>query len=235
MSIFKRLFKLGQSSAHAAIDKLEDPIKLTEQGLRDLRKDLQETMQSLAEAKAVTIRLRRESETKKSTAADYERKAILLLKKGEAGTLSPGDADRLATEALNKKEQAMQQAMVSCQSLDKQEQMVQKLQTNVQTLKSKISHWEGELVTLKSRSKVATATRKLNQQLAQVDSNGTLAMLEKMKQKVEEEEALSESYGSLQLESNVDDEINKALTQGDGANAPTSDALAALKARLKQG
>jgi len=38
MNIFKRLFKIGQAEAHSAVDKLEDPIKLTEQGIRDLKK-----------------------------------------------------------------------------------------------------------------------------------------------------------------------------------------------------
>ena len=40
MNLFKRLFKLGQSEAHSAMDKLEDPIKMTEQGIRDMKKDL---------------------------------------------------------------------------------------------------------------------------------------------------------------------------------------------------
>ena len=40
MNFFKRLFKIGQAEAHSALDKLEDPIKLTEQGIRDLKQDL---------------------------------------------------------------------------------------------------------------------------------------------------------------------------------------------------
>ena len=41
--IFQRLFKTGQAEAHAIVDKLEDPIKLSEQAIRDLKKDLQES------------------------------------------------------------------------------------------------------------------------------------------------------------------------------------------------
>ena len=40
MNVFKRLFKMGEAEAHSAIDKLENPIKLTEQGIRDLKKIL---------------------------------------------------------------------------------------------------------------------------------------------------------------------------------------------------
>ena len=61
MGIFNRIFKLGQSEAHSAIDKFEDPIKMTEQGIRDLKKDMTEAMQALAQVKSMTIRARREA------------------------------------------------------------------------------------------------------------------------------------------------------------------------------
>ena len=51
MSIFQRLFSVGKSEVNAAIDKMEDPIKMTEQGIRDLKKDLNAAMTSLAEVK----------------------------------------------------------------------------------------------------------------------------------------------------------------------------------------
>ena len=56
MSVFKRIFKVTQSETHALVDKIEDPIKMTEQGIRDLKKDLQQAMTSLAEVKATAIR-----------------------------------------------------------------------------------------------------------------------------------------------------------------------------------
>ena len=37
MNIFRRLFKIGQAEANSAIDGMEDPIKMTEQGIRDLK------------------------------------------------------------------------------------------------------------------------------------------------------------------------------------------------------
>ena len=75
MSIFARLFKVGQAQAHNIVDKLEDPIKLTEQGIRDLKKDLQGAMQGLAEVKGIAIRLGKESEEARRHAEEYERKA----------------------------------------------------------------------------------------------------------------------------------------------------------------
>jgi phage shock protein A len=81
MSIFKRLFKIGQAEAHSVIDKLEDPIKLTEQGIRDMKKDLDKSLQALAEVKAMEIRSRGDIKKHQEVAKDYERKAMLILKK----------------------------------------------------------------------------------------------------------------------------------------------------------
>jgi phage shock protein A len=71
MSIFQRIFKVGQSQAHAIVDRLEDPIKLTEQGIRDLKRDLQSAMAGLAEVKGVAIRLTKEAEDAKRQAGEY--------------------------------------------------------------------------------------------------------------------------------------------------------------------
>ena len=85
--IFQRLFKTGQAEAHAIVDKLEDPIKMSEQAIRDLKKDLQESLKALAEVKAISIRLKRESEDHQRRAVDYERKAMLLLQKSQSGQM----------------------------------------------------------------------------------------------------------------------------------------------------
>ena len=71
MSVFKRLFKIGQAEAHTIVDKLEDPIKLTEQGIRDLKKDLDESLKALAEVKAMSIRAKKESAEARSRAKSY--------------------------------------------------------------------------------------------------------------------------------------------------------------------
>lgn len=233
LSIFRRLFRVAEAETHAVIDKIEDPVKLTEQGIRDLKRDLTTNLQSIAEAKAVLIKLRRDAEEKKELAASYEKKAILLLKKAEGGLLDQTEADRLASEALNKKEAALAQVLSSTRDLEAQEKQTDQLQTVINRLKSNISKWENELITLKARAKVAQASKKLNKQLAQVDSEGTMALLEKMKAKVTEDEALAASYGEIAaIETNLDAEIDQALGSG---SQSSSDSLAALKAKLRGG
>ena len=99
-------------------------------------------------------------------------------------------------------------------------------------MRSNISHYENELKTLKARAKVSETTKKLNKQMSQIDSSGTISMLERMKEKVEQDEALAEAYGDIATESkSVDDEIDKVLE--DEPATAASDSLAALKAKMK--
>lgn len=232
MQFLKRLFKIGQAEAHSAIDKLEDPIKLTEQGIRDMKKDLDKSLKALAEVKAMAIRARNDIESYNENASDYEEKAMLLLQRAEKGELDPAEADRLATEALVKKEENRKAADEASVQKERFEQSVSQLEGNVKNIKSNISKWEAELKTLKARVKVSNATKNLNKQLAQIDSTDTVSLLERMKDKVAQEEALAESYGEIANESrSVDQDIDKAL---DGSKvSKASDELAALKAKMK--
>ncbi|NIM16901.1 MAG: PspA/IM30 family protein [Candidatus Aminicenantes bacterium] len=230
MGVFSRLFKVGQAEAHALVDKLEDPIKMTEQGIRDLKKDCQAAMESLAQVKALAIRMKKDAEDHKKQAAEYERKAMLLLQKMQGGELDAGEAERLATEALGKKEEAETKSLQFQQDYNTQKDMGDKLQVKVEKLKQTIRQYENDLVTLRARAKTAQSMRKINQQLSNVDSSGTIAMLEKMKTKVNEEESLAEAYGDISaVGGSVDEEIDKAL---EGPSAKTADSLKALKAKM---
>lgn len=230
MNIFSRLFKIGQSEAHSAIDNLENPIKLTEQGIRDMKVDLDKSLHALAEVKAMAIRTKNELKNYQEQTKDYEQKAILLLKRAQSGELEATEADRLATEALNKKEQATGHVSRLTQEHQKYETSVQQLEININKLKSNISKWENELRTLKARMKVSTATKNINKQMANIDSSSTVAMLERMKDKVNQEEALAESYGQIANETKtLDEEIDKALDTKPGQS---SEKLAELKKKL---
>ncbi len=231
MSIFSRLFKIGQAEAHSAVDKLEDPIKLTEQGLRDLRTEFDKALHALADVKAMVIRARTDGEQARQRAADYEDKAIHLLQRAQRGELAAPEADRLAGEALLKKAEHDAHATRAAADQERFAQSANQLDQNVQQLKGTMEKWENELKTLKARVRVSTATRTINEQLARLDSTGTIALLERMKERVAHDEALAESYGELaQRHRNVDAEIDRALTQAPADRA--QHALDALKARL---
>ncbi|WBM75032.1 PspA/IM30 family protein [Saprospira grandis] len=219
----KRLFRLGKAEANSALDKLENPIKMTKQGIRDLKTDLDKSLQSLAEVKAIAIRTNREVQTYKQNADDYEKKAMALLKRGQSGQMDAAEAERLATEALARREENLKLYQTALQNKKKYDGMVTTMEGKIRTLKSQIAKWENELRSLEARDKVSKATTKLNKQLTNIDSSGTMSMLERMKEKVEEQESLAEAYGEMADESKtIDDEIDTAL------NDPTVTASAAL-------
>jgi phage shock protein A len=228
MGVFQRIFRVGKAEVHATIDKFEDPIRMTEQGIRDLKKDLNTAMTSLAEVKGQAIRLKKQAEENQKAADDYEKKAMLLLQKAQGGDLDASEADRLATEALSRKDEAGSRAETLARDAVTQEQMAAQLQSQVDKLKSALATYENDLITLRARARTAAASKKINKQLAKVDSSGTVAMLERMKERVEADESLAQAYGEMADQStSVDEDIDKALK-----GSEQSDKLAALKAKM---
>lgn len=230
-SLIKRFFKFLQSNAHSILNKFEDPIKLAEQSIRDLKQNYDESLRSLAEVKAISITTRRHIMDKKQIAADYERKALMLLQNAKNGKISIEEAERLASEAIVKKNNAIKELTQLTADINNYEIMAQKMETKIIDLKNQINHWESELTTMKARYKVAKSTKKINQQLASISSDSTTAMLEDMKTKIQEEEALATAYDEmLYLESDIDKEINKAI--GTTYSPDVQNELEALKTKM---
>jgi len=227
---FDRISKVFQAEANTAVARLEDPIKLTEQGIRDLKGNLTEAMTSLAQVKGVAIRLKKDAEDEKRRSADYERKAMTLLKRMQSGDLDQAEAERLAAEALRLKAEADARAGSLSQDFAEQDRLGSQLQTKVDQLRRDISRYDNELVTLRARAKTATSVKKINQHLAGADSSDTISMLERMRQKVEEEESLAQAYGELNAApKSADAEIDRALA---APAADAQDSLADLKKRM---
>lgn len=230
MNVFKRLFKIGQAESNSAIDNMENPIKMTEQGIRDMKEDLDKSLEALAQVKALAIRAKNDQDEYQGKAEEYQNKAIIILKKGHSKEMDAIEADRLAKEALVQKEAAEQQIVKSKEESEKFDNNVAQLQKTIQTIKGNIGKWENELKTLKARVKVSNATKSLNKQMAEIDSTGTVSMLERMKEKVAQEEALAEAYGDIANASkSIDEEIDKAA---DTSTAKANDELAKLKEKL---
>jgi phage shock protein A len=230
---FKRLFRIGKANAHAALDNLEEPVRMTEQGIRDLKANLSKALTAMAEVKAMGIRAKGDAESHDEKAKDYENKAFALLKKAKDGEMDQAEADRLASEALLRKEENLKHAELARKNQGYFEGNADKLDKNIDNLKENISKYENELKTLKARAAVSKASREINQDLAGIDSSSTVAMLEKMKEKVAQEEALADSYAEIATENrSIDDEIDDAL-DSNLAEVKAKDALEELKKRLE--
>lgn len=231
MSLFKRAIGIFKSEANSALDEAEDPEKMLKQGIRDLRSDLRDAKEALAETKATVNKLERDRSEAQKRAEKYQKDAKKLLRKAESGEMESEKAEELARKALDEKRQAESKADQLGSSYEAQKKQAEKLQQQVSKLDQKISQYESELTTLRARSKAATATRKVNEELAQSDGDGTIAMMERMKEKVEKEEDMAAAYGEMAEENkSVDEEIDEALDSTGATD--TDEELAQLKAEL---
>lgn len=212
MNIFKRLFRIGQAEIHAAVDKMEDPVKMTEQGLRELRQDLAEATEAYAQVKALAIRTENDQAHCLQESTNYAEKAILIMQKAQAGQVDMVKAEQLAREALSLRRRFYSESEELGQQVVALQQSSREMLRNTEILKENMEKWEKELRTLKAKAKVSKATEQVNKQLAQMDTNGTVAMLERMKAKVEDQEALSKAYGDIARDKNsLKDELNSIL------------------------
>lgn len=233
MNIFKRLLTIGKAEIHSVIESFEDPINLTEEGIREMKEQLAKSIEALAQLKALAIRKKNEAETEEQTAKDYYNKAIVIVQKAEKGEVETAEADRLAKEALKRQTSSQENANILQKEHEKLYDECEKMQANINHLKSSITKWENELKTLKARVQVSEATKDINQKMTQMDTGGTVSMLEKLKDRVVQQEALAEAYSDLSKSGkSIDDEIDAIVNNSD---TKAEEALNRLKETLKKG
>jgi phage shock protein A len=226
-SFVKRLWNILVGNLHEVADKFEQPITMTKQGIRDLETQLKESLESFAQVRAVAIRSKNEVSKAAQEAEDYKKKAMALLHKAQKVTNS-GDAERLAAEAMAQREQKLELYKTHLATQEKYEKMVAGMSAKIKRLKREVSKWKSELKSLEARQKAAAAGMKINKAMAGMDSGKTLEMLNKLKERVENDEALAEAYGDMAINTkSIDDEINAALEGHHGM-----DALQALKEEM---
>jgi phage shock protein A len=182
---------------------------MTEQGLRELRKELADATEAYAKVKALAIRTENDQLQCQKESLNYAEKAILIMQKAQVGQVDLIKAEELAREALSLRRKFWAESEELSNQVVSLQQSSREMLRNTDILKENMEKWEKELRTLKARVKVSKATEQVNKQLAQLDTNGTIAMLERMKNKVEDQEALAKAYGEIAgAKSNLKDELN---------------------------
>lgn len=212
MNLFQKLFKVIQSFLHAFVNHIQDPILMAEQAIRDLKKDYDTSMKGLAEIKSLAIDTQTKIAEQTEIAKDYEKKALMILQKAQNGEMNQNDADRLASEALKKKQTAIENIKKYTLDIKNYNAMSEKMEGKIANLEEQIQNWESELNTLKARHKVAVTSKKINQQMVSMSGNNAQALLENMKEKVNKEESMAKAYEEMTtIETDIDKEINAAI------------------------
>ena len=227
MSILDRLFRIGSAEANAAVDKLEDPAKMADQILRELRHNYQQAIEGEAEIKALALQHRASEMQYRNTAADWEKKANDLLDRVESKQLDEAKGNELAAKAAEAHETAAKQADQYKAMADKEETAVSVMDAKIKQIKDQISETESRAQLISSRAKTAEVSEKMNKTLSSVDTDGLMATLNRMDQKASASEFRAAAYAHIEDSTmSTEQEINKALGTGSSSNA-----LEAIKAK----
>lgn len=220
MSIFDRLFRIGKAEANAVVDKLEDPAKMADQILRELRSNYQQAIQGEAEIKALALQHRASELQYRNTAAEWEKKTNDLLDKVESKQLDEAKGNELATKAAEAYKNATAQADQYARMAEKEESAVNVMDLKIKQIKDQIAETESRAQLIQSRAKTAEVSEKVNKTLSNVDTDGLMATLNRMDQKASAQEFRAAAYAQIEDSTlSTEQEINKALGTGSASNA----------------
>jgi phage shock protein A len=221
MSIFERVGLLLRSNINSMVSKAEDPEKILNQLLIDMREQFIQAKKQVAVAIADEKRLYAKMTKAKSSAASWEKKAMLAVSKGD---------DTLAMEALNRKTEQDQQLEQWQQQWMAQKQATEQLRASLHQLNSKIGEAKRKKDLLIARAKRAEAQKAIQSTMGGLNDNSAFDAFERMTEKVEQTEAEATASAELahDLSGNDLEDRFKALE----AESSSNDALAALKAKM---
>ncbi len=234
MGLFSRLGTLIRSNINELINKAEDPEKMLNQVLVDMKTQLVEAKKQVAVAIADEKRIKKQLDQERAKATEWERKAMLAVRSGDDG---------LARAALQRKTDHEEVAEQLEQQWEAQKQSVEQLKDALRSLDNKIEEAKRKRNILVSRQKRAEAQRTINETLSSINSTSAFDTFERMSDRVTQLEAeaeataeLSEALPEASLESQfkaleagtVDDELDRLkakMALGTGSGGGSSRAI----------
>jgi phage shock protein A len=201
MSFFKRLRDLTMANLYALIEKAEDPVKMTDQYLRDMQTDLEEA------EKAVAAQIALEKKFKLL----YEEQEALVKKRDEQAHLAAQAKNvDLARRALEEKKAAQQKMEEYKASYEQNKQAADNLREKLAEMRKQINELKHKRETLVARVNAAKAQKNINKAMSGFDANTAMAGLKRMEEKALQLEAEAEASGDVyKKETSLDEEIAK--------------------------
>ena len=221
MTIFDRLSRLLRANVNDMISKAEDPAKIIDQALRDMRGAYADARSEVAGAMAQSAKLERESTTNAKLAAEYEKKAEEALR---------GGSEDLAREALRRAQNHKDLVKGFDEQRNIQQSTVDQLKTQLRALEAKIDEMESKKTLLAARQKTAQAGATLDRVSGFDKAGGAMDAFNEMEQKVAGMEDRNKAMSELRNEKDFDAQLKDL-----GRDRDVDDALAALKAKVQGG
>lgn len=224
MSIFGRLFKVGQANANKMVDKLEKPEVMLDQAIRDQQKHIAEAKQSVQAVIATERQVKGLLDQELNNKQLWENKASMALKSGN---------EDLATKALVRSEEHEGKANSLQPQWEAQRKEVEKLKAGILKMEDELAELRRNKDIIIAQSKAADAKKMIYEAKAKIGRNTTTDLVDRMKAK-----ALRSSYEADAAEELADeasgDSLEKEFEQigGTAASQSVQDKLAALKAKV---
>jgi phage shock protein A len=221
MTILDRLSRLLRSNVNDLISKAEDPTKIIEQALQDMRAAYTDARSEVAGAMSQNAKLEREASTNRKLAAEYEKKAEEALR---------GGSEDLAREALRRAQNHKDLAAGFGEQVAVQSSTVDALKTQLRALEAKIDEMESKKTLLAARQSTAQAGATLDRVSGFDKAGGAMDAFEDMEEKVAGMEDRNKAMGELRKENDFDAQLKDL-----GRDKDLDDAMAALKAKVQGG
>lgn len=220
MTLLDRLSRLIRANLSDLLRRAEDPEKIINQALEDMKEALREAREQVAAAMAEGKRLEREVESHLQEATLWEEKAKEALKAGR---------EDLAKEALRRRKRALDLAEGFKQQAEEQKALVSRLMTQLKALEAKIDEAEARKKLLLARKKGVEAAETVRRLESRLDQHPAVEAFEEMEARIlamedrhQALEALDQSdlekeFQALSAEKEVEEELlrlKRELGQG---------------------
>lgn len=211
-----------RSSVTTLKEKIEDPERMLHQLIIDMEEELDRVRSSVAEAVADEIQMRKRSQRERDDADQWMERASAAMKRGDEST---------AKAALEQKMSAQQRADRYTSEHERQKAEVEKLQRSVRDLEDKIRQAKQKKTLLTARMARAASTKKINAVMESSSRQSAFAQFNRLEEKVDREEALSEAWDRMDGKDPDADELQRQFELQEREERVAAE-LEALKARV---
>jgi len=223
MSIFQRLFRVGKANVNAAIDKMEDPVKMIDQVLRELDEDIEKVTAAVTSQIAVEKRFERELGEATEIVAKRDQQARQALASGN---------ESLAREALEDKKRHADKRDALQVNYDRAKATADKLRGQLKEMKTKVTEMKTQRSSLIAQAEAAKAQERINKTMSGVGVDNLGATFTRMEEKIKQMHDQADAAYELANEGKSLDDKFEQLDK-DVKHSQVDDELAALKAELE--
>jgi len=179
MGLFDRLSTLLRSNINDLISSAENPEKMLNQILVDMRSQLAKAKQQVATAIADEKRLRDQTDAERRQSEDWEKRAMLAVQEGR---------DDLAKQALVRQGEHAQHAEQLEVTWQAHQAETEKLKTSLRDLNDKIEEAKRKKNLLLARQRRAQAQKRIAETMSSLSEKSAFEAFARMEERIEQNE-----------------------------------------------